>query len=147
MVDWDGLENRCAARYRGFESHPLLQKPQGGFQISPCVAAQQANRSGQIATGFLMALRRPKPWPPAVSRAREPGWASGGEIDADIGGAVADDADGAPGIGQRNFGPRSPAFAWQAAEQYKGGEAPRRQPAAHLIACLVDEDPRWSRQA
>ncbi len=31
MVDWDGLENRCAERYRGFESHPLLHGRRDGL--------------------------------------------------------------------------------------------------------------------
>ena len=111
MVDWDGLENRCAARYRGFESHPLLQKPQGGFRISPCVAAQTGEQVRPYRHRYSHGLAQAK----AVATCDKQGARSGvGErrrdrrrIDAEIGGAVADNADGALGIVQRNFGPRT----------------------------------------
>ena len=57
MVDWDGLENRCAARYRGFESHPLRHGPlpQGrvdpDFQKHDQYQGWAAMRAGGVAGG------------------------------------------------------------------------------------------------
>ena len=55
--------------------------------------------------------------------------------------AVADQAHCALGVGQRDVRARCPAFVRKSVEQDKGRDTPSGEPARHLIAFLVDDNP------